>query len=200
VAPFTDRYVKCVTTPSRTQLLDAGEQLFYTRGITRTGVDAVAEAAGVTKPTLYAQFGRKSQLVAAVLERRHERRRAELDAWLEPFPPAEQPLEVLAWLRSWYAAERNERGCAFLNAAAELPDPEDPGRIAVQREKSWLLERLVGLCHAAGLTQPETLGSQLLLLVDGLAGRAVVGGPAAAVTAADHAYRAAQVLIAAARS
>lgn len=189
-----------MTTSARDRLLDAGERLFYVQGITSTGVDAVAAAAGVTKPTLYAQFGRKSQLVAAVLERRHARREAELEAWLEPCHPDERPLEVLGWLRSWYAAERNERGCAFLNAAAELPDPEDPGRTAVEQEKTWLLDLFVELCRTAGLTQPETLGSQLLLLVDGLGGRAVVGGPPAAVTAADDAYRAAQVLITAARS
>lgn len=197
---FTNRYVKPVTTSARTRLLDAGERLFYAQGITSTGVDAVAAAAGVTKPTLYAQFGKKSQLVAAVLERRHERREAELEAWLDPCPPDERPLEVLGWLRSRYAAERNARGCAFLNAAAELIDPEDPGRTAVEQEKAWLLDLLVALCRTAGLQQPEILGSQLLLLVDGLGGRAVVGGPPAAVTAADDAYRAAQVLISAARS
>lgn len=189
-----------MTASARVLLLDAGEQLFYARGVTRTGVDAVAATAGVTKPTLYAHFGTKSQLVAAVLHRRHERLRAELETWLAPFAPEERPLEVLGRLRSGYAAGQDERGCAFLNAAAELTDPADPGRVAVHQEKAWLLDLLTGLCRAAGLARPETLGSQLLLLVDGLGGRAVVGGPDAAVTAADDAYRAAEVLIAAARS
>ncbi len=189
-----------MTTPARVRLLDAGEQLFYAQGIISTGVDAVAAAAGVTKPTLYAHFGKKSQLVAAVLERRHERRRAELEAWLEPFSPDERPLEVMGWLRNWYAAEQNERGCAFLNAAVELPDSDDPGHVAVRQEKAWFLDLLVELCRAAGLRQPETLGSQLLLLLDGVGGRAVVGGPDAAIIGAHDAYCAAQVLIAAARS
>lgn len=189
-----------MTRSAHDRLLDAGERLFYAHGITSTGVDAVAAAAGVTKPTLYAHFGKKSELVAAVLRRRHDLRMAELEAWLEPFAPRDRPLEVLGWLWNSYAGKQNERGCAFLNAAAELPDPADPGRAASQEEKARLLDLLTGLCRAADLVQPETLGSQLLLLIDGLGGRVVVGGPDAAVTGADDAYRAAQVLIAAARS
>src|SRR6059058_3259012 len=104
-------------------LLDAAANLFYADGITATGVDAVVRAAGVTKPTLYAQFGSKSDLVVAVLRRRLDDRRAELETWLEPVPPAGHPRAVLDWLVHFYA-DRGERGCGFLNAAAELSGDE----------------------------------------------------------------------------
>src|SRR3954453_22941643 len=84
-------------------LLDAGARLFYDDGITATGVDAVVRAAGVTKPTLYAHFGSKSELVAPALQRRFDDRRADLEAWLEPVPTEEHPVAVFGWLQHVYA-------------------------------------------------------------------------------------------------
>ena len=187
-----------MTSIAREALLDSAGSLFYADGITATGIDAVVRAAGVTKPTLYAHFASKSELVAAVLQRRHEDRRAELGAWLDPLPPAEHPLAVLDWLEQFYA-ERGERGCGFLNAAAELTERDAAARAVVRGEKDWLRDLLVTGCVAAGCRDPETVGSQLLLLVDGVAGRAVVGGRRAGQVAAAEARQAADVLLSACR-
>jgi AcrR family transcriptional regulator len=179
-------------------LLDSASRLFYDHGITATGVDAVVRDAGVTKPTLYAHFGAKSDLVAAVLQRRFDERRAELEGWLEPVPVAGHPLAVLDWLQHFYA-DRGERGCGFLNAAAELGARDPAARAVVEAEKAWLLDVLVRGCAAYGSRTPGVVGSQLLLLVDGVAGRAVVGGRAAAHHAAVEARQAAGVLLGASR-
>jgi AcrR family transcriptional regulator len=187
-----------MTSSAREALLDSAGRLFYNEGIAATGVDVVVRAAGVTKPTLYAHFGSKSQLVAAVLQRRHEERRAELEALLDPLPAAEHPLAVMDWLQDFYS-ERGERGCGFLNAAAELTERDAPARAAVQAEKAWLLDLLVEGCAAAGCRSPELVGSQLLLLIDGVGGRAVVGGRVAAQSAAAEARQAADVLLSACR-
>jgi AcrR family transcriptional regulator len=163
-------------------LLETATELFYERGIGATGVDAVVAASGVSKPTLYAQFGSKSELVAAVLERRHVRRVASLQAALAA--RAEDPrgrlLAVFDWLADWYVTE-GSRGCAFLNAAAELPDPADPGREVARRQKRWTRDYLAGLARQAGLADPERLGSQLLLLMDGASSRIAVEGAPGAV-------------------
>ena len=135
-------------------LLDAGARLFYEDGITATGVDAVVRAAGVTKPTLYAHFGSKSELVAAVLQRRFDDRRAELEAWLEPLPAAGHPLAVFDWLQHFYA-EGGEHGCGFLNAAAELSDRDQAARTVVAAEKDWLRQVLVRGCAAYGCRVPR---------------------------------------------
>src|SRR5256885_16321234 len=60
-------------------LLAATSELTYERGITGTGVEAIAARAGVTKRTLYQHFGSKDRLVAEALNDRN--RRALL--WLE---------------------------------------------------------------------------------------------------------------------
>src|SRR6478735_4858575 len=108
--------------PAKEKLLDSASDLFYEDGIAATGVDDVVRAAGVSKPTLYAHFGSKAELVAAVLARRHAARAGELEA-LEG-----GPLAVFGWLADFYARD-GARGCAFVNAAAELAHG-GPGRDA----------------------------------------------------------------------
>jgi AcrR family transcriptional regulator len=186
--------------PARDQLLDAAARLFYADGIAATGVDAVARAAGVTKPTLYAHFASKAELVTATLEARHARRARELEAWIaRQADPLERLLAVFGYLAAFYDREgEGERGCAFLNAAAELPAGDPATLAAVAAEKDWLLERLASLARDAGLAEPERLASQLLLLVDGIAGRVVVHGRAAAPGAVADAERAARALVASA--
>ena len=57
---------------ARNNILDAAEQLFYKHGIGAVGVDAVANAARVTKRTLYYHFASKEDLVAAYLDARDQ--------------------------------------------------------------------------------------------------------------------------------
>jgi AcrR family transcriptional regulator len=175
---------------ARDKLLDAASALFYEDGIGATGVDDVVRAAGVSKPTLYAHFGSKAELVAAVLERRHAARAAELEA-LEG-----GPLAVFGWLEGFYA-DGGTRGCAFVNAAAELAHG-GPGREAAAREKAWLRSELARRARADGAQHPEALASQLALLIDGVAARVVVDGHRAAAAAVADATAAARALVAAA--
>jgi len=189
------------STATRDKLLDTASALFYERGIVATGVDTVVAAAGVSKPTLYAHFGSKSELVAAVLERRHARRLASLPVWLSEavVDPLERLLAVFDWLADLYAREA-PRGCAFLNAAAETPDAAQPAREVIRRQKRWMADYLGELAANAGLVDPD-LGSQLLLLIDGASSRVLVeagadpeGGQVASIVT--QARRAAEALIA----
>ncbi|MDQ1041258.1 AcrR family transcriptional regulator [Streptomyces sp. V3I8] len=185
-------------TTSRARLLGAAEEVFYARGIATTAVDVVARAAGVAKPTLYAHFASKSALAAAALANRHERRAADLQARLEEAEPGEpRLLAVFSWLASCYRDD-NGRGCAFLNAAADSP-ADEPVAAAVREEKTWLLNTLTRLSGEAGLVRPAEVASQLLLLIDGVAGRVLVRGADAAADVTATAARAAAVLIEAAR-
>ena len=56
--------------PPRDRILAVAEDLFYRHGIRAVGVDAIAEAAGTNKMTLYRHFGSKDDLVAAYLRQR----------------------------------------------------------------------------------------------------------------------------------
>ena len=63
------------------RLLDVATRLFMERGFDGTSIDAVAEAAGVSKPTVYARYHDKRDLFAAVLRGRIRR-------WLAPISAA----------------------------------------------------------------------------------------------------------------
>ena len=122
--------------PPRTRILDAASEAFYRQGIAAVGVDAIVADAGVAKSTLYRHFPSKDDLVVAFLRRRDERWRAWLRSEVERLSPdpAGRPLAVFDALGGWFASEAF-RGCAFINAAAEIADPTHPARAAVQEHK-----------------------------------------------------------------
>ncbi|MDD5502554.1 MAG: TetR/AcrR family transcriptional regulator [Candidatus Thermoplasmatota archaeon] len=54
--------------PKRQAILDAARQAFIAHGYSGTSMEAIAEAAPVSKPTLYNHFKGKQELFAAVIE------------------------------------------------------------------------------------------------------------------------------------
>ncbi|NJP65923.1 TetR/AcrR family transcriptional regulator [Streptomyces spiramenti] len=126
------------TTPAGERLLAAAEELFYGQGIGAVGVDLVAESAGVTKRTLYQRFGSKQELVVAYLGRRAHRWQTMLLAELARYPAGpERALAVFAVAERWAAG--NPRGCAFVNAWAELGTSTPAVGDAIREEKRWML-------------------------------------------------------------
>ncbi|HEX4215768.1 MAG TPA: TetR/AcrR family transcriptional regulator [Candidatus Dormibacteraeota bacterium] len=160
------------------RLLQAAEDLFYRQGIVATGVDTLVETAGVSKPTLYAQFGSKEALLAAALDHRRTRRLEGLERHLARVAePRARLLAVFDWLTAWHG-DPASRGCAFLNAAAELPDPGHPARQTVSRYKAQLRGRMSELAAECGVSDPDDLAYELLLLIDGASSRVLVDGDA----------------------
>jgi hypothetical protein len=59
------------------------------------------------------------------------------------------------------------RGCAFINAAAEYPDPDSPVHRAVAEHRAWLTALFVRELGIAGHPDPEQAAAQLMMLRDG---------------------------------
>lgn len=154
-----------MTTPAGRVLLDRASELFYEQGITAVGVAGIAEAAGVTKKTLYDRFGSKASLVVAYLQRRHDLWWAHLQERLEVDPS----LITLFDTSLEHPCFETERGCAFLRAAAELPD-DHPGRAVIRAHKQAVRAEL------ARVAGDEALADHLFLLLEGAAGRRGVEG------------------------
>jgi AcrR family transcriptional regulator len=166
------------------RILASASGLFYERGLQAVGVDAIAAAAGVTKKTVYDQFGSKDALVVAYLAARDERWRRHVAAFLEREPEgsAARVLATFDALGEWMARE-NARGCAFVNAAAELA-PGHPALEVVHEEKRWLRDTYAALAAAAGARAPARLGGELAILHEGaLVIYSLGGDPGAAGTA-----------------
>ena len=154
--------------PPRARILAAAGELFYRHGIRAVGVDAIAEAAGTNKMTLYRHFASKDELVAEYLR---QSAHAADECW-ERFAQA-HPGDPLAQLRAWleemvgHLAEPDERGCALANAAIELPDKDHPARRVIEEFKRAHRMRLVRLSQDADLSEPELLADELHLLLEG---------------------------------
>jgi len=156
------------TTPPRTRILKAARELFYRYGIHAIGVDAIAEAAATNKTTLYRHFQSKDELVAECL-REHSRDFEKAWAEIERAHAGKPKDQLLAYLRfiAEFKLDTSERGCALLNAAVELPDPNHPGRCVVEECKSRNRDLIIELCYKAGLRDPELLADELFLLGEG---------------------------------
>ena len=120
--PAADR--QGIAPPPRARILAAARELFYRRGIHAVGVDAIAEAAGTNKMTLYRHFASKDVLIAACLRELQQDFDVAWDASAAAHV-GDPKGQLLAWLRHVcdFKANEAERGCALANAAVELPDP-----------------------------------------------------------------------------
>ena len=143
------------------RILETADRLFYLRGIRAVGVDTIAAEIGISKRTLYNHFPSKDELIAAYLRRRFNQPPA------SDKPPAEQILSNFAWLERSLSSKKEYRGCAYLNALAELGDDERESRdLAASFKESrrlWFRDLLSKL----DVDDPDTLATQLSLLVDG---------------------------------
>ena len=154
--------------PPRERILAAASDLFYRQGIRAVGVEAIAEAAGTNKMTLYRHFASKDELVAEYL-----RRLAAESGGLWDELDAAHPGDPRAQLRGWLAAmqahvvDAGQRGCALANAAIELPEKDHPARRVIEEFKAEQRDRLVVRCRLSGIAEPELLADELFLLIEG---------------------------------
>lgn len=161
---------------ARRRLLDAAGDLFYRQGINATGVDAVIEAADVARMTFYKQFGSKDALIAAYLEERDERWRDLLERTIAGAGDDRRArlLAIFDALEEWIATE-SFRGCSFVNAAAELADPDHPARGVIEASMGALRRRVLGLAEEAGYADPAATADRLLVLYEGALATKAVG-------------------------
>ena len=168
---------------TRDRILDAAEGLFFRDGITTTGVDRVAAAAGVAIVTLYKHFGSKDNLLREVLSRR-------LGAWTRHWDaaiagagsPPERLLAVFDAIETFRASAGPTQWCCFLATASERPVPEDgqgdPVFELIHQDTRLVTERLADLAREARCQDPQAVASGLLLLYNGVLSSLLRGAPA----------------------
>jgi AcrR family transcriptional regulator len=154
--------------PPRERILVAARELFYRHGIHAVGVDAIAEAAGTNKMTLYRHFDSKDALVVECLRRLTAEFDVSWDA-IAAKHAGDPKGQLLAWLRhiGEWKLSATDRGCALANAAVELSDPHHPARRFIDEQKTLHREKLVRLCLDAGLREPRLLADKVFLMCEG---------------------------------
>lgn len=158
---------------ARDRLLRTASELFYADGVRSVGVERVVAEASVTRATFYRHFAGKEALVVAYIEATDAALRVRAGE-----PPSDTRADAASWLTAVTDVVGETlcaptfRGCAFINAAAEYPDPSSPVRRAVQAHRDWLLGVVTTALRGAGHPDPSAAGRRWMVLRDG----AMVGG------------------------
>ena len=157
------------------KLISVAEELFDRNGFNATGMDRLAQAAGMSSRTLYKHAGSKNELIAAVLMTRGQRflQRLELDSVAALFDA----------LTSWMG-EEGARGCLFLRAQGELGTalPEVTEVVAAYKMCFSDTVRRI-LSRQLGASADEELVEQVVILFEGATAAASYRGLAAVATA-----------------
>jgi AcrR family transcriptional regulator len=166
---------------TRRRIVEVAYEQFYSVGFMRAGVDAIAEAAGVTKRTLYYHFESKDDLIAAVLEIQHQLAFERTQRWARKVSgSAGDVVESLFTEFGKWARQPKWHGSGFTRIAMELADlPGHPARGIARRHKAAVEAILAGKLEEAGLAQPQASARQVMLLLEGSMALVLIHGDAA---------------------
>ena len=169
--------------PAKGRILDTATVLFYEDGIRNVGVDRIIAASSVTKATFYKHYRAKDNLIIEYISGRHRAERARLENLIALSPTPEAALRAFVAESAAEIAAPGFRGCAFINAAAEFPDPNHPVRVIVGDHREWYVETLADLLRGIGHPVPGDAADELLLARDGAFSGGYAGDSIAAVAA-----------------
>ena len=149
----------------RAQLLGVARRVFARDGYRGASMEAIAEAAGVTKPVLYQHFSSKHELYASLLE-------SELgqltDALVRAFDEAEGNEERLRLGFGAYLGFVEAHEDAFRLLFTERIGLDDAFQRRVWRFREWVADRITAIISAeAGL--PEARARALAVAIVGMA-------------------------------
>jgi len=176
---------------TKRRIIDTAYALFYKGGFARASVDAIADAAGVTKRTFYYHFASKQALVAAVLAIQHELAIAQIQRWAERVSgdPLAMVDKVFTEFAAW-ATRPGWRGSGFTRAAMEFAyAPGHPARLAARQHKraveAWFSQEFA----QNEIKAPQALARQVMLLMEGCHSLVLIHGDPSYVNAAIGAAR-----------
>jgi len=180
------------TSITREKILATAEQLIYQNGIQATGMDLLVKTSGVARKSIYRYFATKDEVSAAALNARDVRWMNWFRAESDQAPDARaRILNMFTVLKGWFESE-GFRGCAFINTAGEVGDPQDPIRLIAKLHKQKLLAYTLELCEQLDIADPDPLANQLLILMEGAITVARVMGD---YSSADNAQAVARLIL-----
>ncbi|MDX8449040.1 TetR/AcrR family transcriptional regulator [Mesorhizobium captivum] len=176
---------------TRPEILQAAYKLFRRRGFFRVGMDEIADAAGVTKRTLYYHFDSKDALLTAVLASQHERTFADFQNYgIDLSGDAAELIDKLfEGLVKWSSKPR-WAGSGFTRRAIELADLSGHPARSIARQHKALMERhLETLLAEANVQAPKARARELFLLIEGAMVMILIHGDQSYCTAAADAAK-----------
>ena len=168
---------------AKNRILETANELFYGDGIRTVGVDRLISESSVTKATFYKHYGSKDRLIVQYVRYRDKTTRESVNAVIAEATNPTAALRALMDQVSEEIASPGFRGCAFLNAASEYPDPTHPVRLVVTEHRDWFTDVMTNLLGDMGNPMPGDSADELMLACDGARGGGYAGDPIAATTA-----------------
>jgi AcrR family transcriptional regulator len=153
----------------RERLVHVAIELIYAHGFQAVGVDQVIARAGVSKTTFYKHFESRDELFVAAIRMRDEWEMKGFNAALArlaPDGPRARLLAIFDVLDLWFNSP-DFRGCQFINAAAEFPNPHDPVHAAAAEHKRRARDGFRELAKGAGVVDADAFADQFAALVEG---------------------------------
>jgi AcrR family transcriptional regulator len=169
---------------ARERLLATASRLFYSEGIAGVGVDRIVSEARVTLATFYRHFPSKEHLVIAYLDAVHEQICAQVTARTA----GTQGQDTVRALGAQVVAELGHegfRGCAFINAASEFEDVQNPVRLVIANHRRWYYDTIRLAFADAGHSTPGNAARHFVMLRDG----AMTGGSLDSPTVAKRTFK-----------
>jgi AcrR family transcriptional regulator len=154
--------------PPRQRILEAADDLFRRIGIRGVGVEAIAEAAGTNKMTLYRHFASKDELIAEWVRGIVEKKEAEWDD-IALKHPGDPEAQLVDWSRrvAKKFEEMEDRGSTLGNALAELPESDHPARRVIDEHRVREHGRILRVCREAGFPEADLAADQFYMLLEG---------------------------------
>jgi AcrR family transcriptional regulator len=178
---------------ARQRILDTAYDLFSRHGLRAVGVDRIIDESGVARKTFYRHFPSKTDLILAFLDLRGQRWTHE---WLEAEiyrqgdTPRERLLAVFDALDEWFHRDDFE-SCGVLATLFEVRDPNDIVYQAAARQLAEVRQVLLDIAEQSGTQDPESLASQVQILMMG----AIVSATREDLDAARRARELAELLL-----
>ena len=156
--PATERRQRTPLAVTRERVLGIAERMFRQSGVQAVSVDAIAQAAGIKKMTLYRCFPSKEELVLACMDQWEAAFRRIWDQAQDQYPnePARQ---LLAFFQSIHelVSQPGYSGNVFMHLMTDYTDPEHHICVRVREQRASLRADVRNLLAKAEAPDPDQL-------------------------------------------
>ncbi|MEW4491117.1 TetR/AcrR family transcriptional regulator [Thalassoglobus sp. JC818] len=157
------------TLTTREKLIQAGHEVFYREGFLSVGLDRLLNEVGCSKQTFYNHFESKDDLIVAVIDEHHRWWSSEIRDRIERVAGSDPRGQILAMFDVMYDIihDPDYRGCIYINAAVEFPQPHHPAHQSARKAKADGVALLQDLAERAGATDALVVAQEIDMIIEG---------------------------------
>ena len=154
---------------TREKLIQAGHELFYREGFLAVGLDQLLNEVGCSKQTFYNHFASKDDLIVAVIDEHHRWWSSELKDRIERAAGPDPRRQILGMfdVMDEIIHQPEYRGCIYINAAVEFPQPHHPAHQSARKAKADGIALLEDLAARAGAAEPLAVAQEVDMIIEG---------------------------------